>query len=83
MYGATRGPLEITDHLLVAESALLHVRSFLGKRTLLVFSWYALQGAGHDAQPVIPADRLRRPLNSNVGRHKPIPFDQQMEAHRE
>ena len=40
------GLLQKPDDLLVGEPALLHVRSFLGKRTLLTFDWYALRGAG-------------------------------------
>src|SRR6188768_2764154 len=35
------------DDLLVGEPALLHVRSFLGKRTLLTLIRYAGWGAGH------------------------------------
>ena len=35
-----------TDDLLFGKSALLHVRSLFGKRTLLTLGWTALRGAG-------------------------------------
>ena len=37
----TEGAVRYRDNLLVGKSALPHVRSFLGKRTLLTFSWHA------------------------------------------
>ena len=40
------GLLKKPDDLFVRESALPHGRSFLRKRTLLTFDWYALWGSG-------------------------------------
>jgi AcrR family transcriptional regulator len=45
------GLLQEPDDLFVGEPALLHVRSFLGKRTLLTLGWHTLRGAGHAGQP--------------------------------
>jgi len=58
------GLLEKSDDLFVSESALPHVRSFLGKRTLLTFDWHALWG---QVNPPVRVPSVPRTSKTHTG----------------